>query len=49
VEIEINPASADALELMTVWRYPPPYDFYDGDASSRIRRTSTTASVYVPT
>jgi RimJ/RimL family protein N-acetyltransferase len=32
VEIEINPASADALELMTAWRYPPPYDFYDGDA-----------------
>jgi [ribosomal protein S18]-alanine N-acetyltransferase len=32
VEIEINPASADALELMTAWRYPTPYDFYDGDA-----------------
>ena len=29
MEIEINPASADALELMTAWRYPPPYD---GDA-----------------
>jgi ribosomal-protein-alanine N-acetyltransferase len=32
VDIEITPASADALELMSGWRYPPPYDFYDGDA-----------------
>ena len=32
MEIEITPASAEALELMAAWRYPPPYDFYDGDA-----------------
>jgi [ribosomal protein S18]-alanine N-acetyltransferase len=32
VKIEITPASAEALELMAAWRYPPPYDFYDGDA-----------------
>jgi ribosomal-protein-alanine N-acetyltransferase len=31
VEIEIKPASAEAHELMASWRYPPPYDFYDGD------------------
>ena len=31
MEIEINPASAEAHELMASWRYPPPYDFYDGD------------------
>jgi [ribosomal protein S18]-alanine N-acetyltransferase len=32
VDIEIQPASPEALELMASWRYPPPYDFYDGDA-----------------
>jgi [ribosomal protein S18]-alanine N-acetyltransferase len=32
VEIEINAASAEAFQLMTAWRYSPPYDFYDGDA-----------------
>ena len=32
MEIEIKQASAEALELMSAWRYPPPYDFYDGDA-----------------
>jgi RimJ/RimL family protein N-acetyltransferase len=31
VEIEIKPASAEAHELIASWRYPPPYDFYDGD------------------
>ena len=30
--LEIRPASAETHELMTGWRYPPPYDFYDGDA-----------------
>ena len=29
--MEIEPASAEAFELMAGWRYPPPYDFYDGD------------------
>jgi len=32
VEIRIKPASAEAHELMVSWRYPPPYDFYNGDA-----------------
>jgi ribosomal-protein-alanine N-acetyltransferase len=31
VEIEIQPASAAAHALLATWRYPPPYDFYDGD------------------
>jgi RimJ/RimL family protein N-acetyltransferase len=31
VKIEIIPASGEAFELMAAWRYPPPYDFYDGD------------------
>jgi [ribosomal protein S18]-alanine N-acetyltransferase len=31
VEIEIQPTSAAAHELLATWRYPPPYDFYDGD------------------
>lgn len=32
MEIRIEPASAETHELMASWRYPPPYDFYDGDA-----------------
>jgi [ribosomal protein S18]-alanine N-acetyltransferase len=32
VRISIEPASAETLELLSRWRYPPPYDFYDGDA-----------------
>jgi RimJ/RimL family protein N-acetyltransferase len=32
LRLEIGPASAETLELMTAWRYPLPYDFYDGDA-----------------
>jgi len=32
VRIAIRPASAETFELMASWRYPPPYDFYDGDA-----------------
>ena len=31
MDLEIKPASAEAHELMASWRYPPPYDFYDGD------------------
>ena len=31
MEIRIEPASPEAYELMRKWRYPPPYDFYDGD------------------
>ncbi|HET8556494.1 MAG TPA: GNAT family protein [Gaiellaceae bacterium] len=31
MDVEIKPASAAALALMASWRYPPPYDFYDGD------------------
>jgi RimJ/RimL family protein N-acetyltransferase len=32
VRIAIRPASLETQELMASWRYPPPYDFYDGDA-----------------
>ena len=31
MDVEIKPASAAALALMASWRYPPPFDFYDGD------------------
>jgi len=31
VEIRIAPASAETHEVLATWRYPPPYDFYDGD------------------
>jgi RimJ/RimL family protein N-acetyltransferase len=31
VKIAIAPASAETQDLLTTWRYPPPYDFYDGD------------------
>ena len=30
--MRIEPASADTLCVLAEWRYPPPYDFYDGDA-----------------
>jgi RimJ/RimL family protein N-acetyltransferase len=32
VNIRIEPASSDTRQLFSLWRYPPPYDFYDGDA-----------------
>ncbi len=28
----IEPASSETQQLLAAWRYPPPYDFYDGDA-----------------
>ena len=31
MEIRIEPASPEAYALLRKWRYPPPYDFYDGD------------------
>jgi RimJ/RimL family protein N-acetyltransferase len=31
VEIRIAPASKETHEALASWRYPPPYDFYDGD------------------
>jgi ribosomal-protein-alanine N-acetyltransferase len=31
VKIGITPASVETHELLVGWRYPPPYDFYDGD------------------
>jgi RimJ/RimL family protein N-acetyltransferase len=30
-EWEIRPATDGAFEEMATWRYPPPFDFYDGD------------------
>ena len=32
VLISIGPASDDTQAQLAGWRYPPPYDFYDGDA-----------------
>ncbi len=31
MEIRIAPASTETHEALATWRYPPPYDFYDGD------------------
>ena len=31
MNIRIEPASAGTQEELETWRYPPPYDFYDGD------------------
>jgi RimJ/RimL family protein N-acetyltransferase len=31
VRLSIEPASAETHQLLAAWRYPPPYDFYDGD------------------
>jgi len=31
VNIRIEPASPGTFELLAAWRYPPPYDFYNGD------------------
>jgi RimJ/RimL family protein N-acetyltransferase len=30
VELTIREASAETHRLLATWRYPPPYDFYDG-------------------
>jgi RimJ/RimL family protein N-acetyltransferase len=30
MELTIKEASAEAHLLLATWRYPPPYDFYDG-------------------
>ena len=32
MNISIEPASPETRQLLAAWRYPPPYDFYDGDA-----------------
>jgi [ribosomal protein S18]-alanine N-acetyltransferase len=31
VELRIAEASEETQDLLAAWRYPPPYDFYDGD------------------
>jgi [ribosomal protein S18]-alanine N-acetyltransferase len=31
MELRIEPASDEVHERLRKWRYPPPYDFYDGD------------------
>jgi RimJ/RimL family protein N-acetyltransferase len=31
VDIRIEPTSAETEAERATWRYPPPYDFYDGD------------------
>jgi hypothetical protein len=31
LELRIEPASDDLYLRLREWRYPPPYDFYDGD------------------
>ena len=31
MELRIEPASDDVHNRLRGWRYPPPYDFYDGD------------------
>jgi len=31
MELRIEPASDEVYEQLRAWRYPPPYDFYDGD------------------
>jgi ribosomal-protein-alanine N-acetyltransferase len=32
MELRIEPASDEVYRRLREWRYPPPYDFYDGDA-----------------
>jgi RimJ/RimL family protein N-acetyltransferase len=32
VELTIREASPETNRLLATWRYPPPYDFYDGSA-----------------
>ena len=31
MRLKISPADAVTLSQLESWRYPPPYDFYDGD------------------
>ena len=31
MDIRIKPASAETRAQLATWRYPPPYDFYNGD------------------
>ena len=32
MQVRIEPASDETRRQLETWRYPPPYDFYDGDA-----------------
>ena len=31
MKLQIEPAAAETHRELASWRYPPPYDFYDGD------------------
>ena len=31
MNVAFEPATASTFDALAAWRYPPPYDFYDGD------------------
>ena len=31
MNVAFEPATASTFDTLAAWRYPPPYDFYDGD------------------
>ena len=38
MQFSIEPASEETHRVLTTWRYPPPYDFYDGDVDPVLNR-----------